>query len=256
MSTGDFHVGEKPAAVDMKTIRAPRIALYKSWVPSMDEGWTRWLLEQFGFTYANVSNRDIQAGNLRDRFDALIFPDQGAETIYAGHKPGAMPEEYTGGVGEAGAQALKQFASKGGVVLFFNDASAFALKHIAGGVKDVLGGVPTPEFYAPGSLLNVRLQQHPVTLGLPRDIPVWFEGGPAFETAGRDRAVAVYPEQNILASGWLSGDKHLAKRAAIVDVPVGSGHVLLFGIRPQYRAQSYLTFKLFFNSLFYFESIQ
>jgi hypothetical protein len=164
-----------------------------------------------------------------------------------------MPEQYTGGVGEAGAEALKQFASKGGAVLFLNDASEFALKHMGFGVKDVLSGVATREFYAPGSLLNVRLEQHPVTLGLPRDVPVWFEGGPAFETAGRDRAVALYPEQNILASGWLLGEKHLAKRAAIVDVPVGFGHVLLFGIRPQYRAQSYLTFKLFFNALFYFE---
>jgi hypothetical protein len=253
MATGDFHTGQSPAAADMKRVRASRIALYKSWVPSMDEGWTRWLLEQFGFTYANVTNRDLHGGNLRDRFDAIIIPDQRAEIIYGGHKPGAMPEEYTGGVGGAGAEALKQFASKGGVVLFLNDATEFALKHMGLGVKDALSGVTSREFYAPGSLLNVRLEQHPVTLGVPREIPVWFEGGPAFETVGRDRAVALYPEQNILASGWLSGEKHLARRAAIVDVPVGSGHVLLFGIRPQYRAQSYLTFKLFFNSLFYFE---
>jgi hypothetical protein len=250
--TGDFHMAEKPAG-DMKSIHAPRIALYKSWAPSMDEGWTRWLLEQFGFAYTNVTNRDLQAGNLRDRFDAIVFPDQRAELIYQGHKPGAMPEEYTGGVGDGGAEALKQFASKGGVVVFFNDASEFALKHMGLGVKDVLSGVANRDFYAPGSLLNVRLEQHPITLGLPREIPVWFESGPAFEATGRDRAIAVYPDQNILASGWLLGEKHLAKRAAVVDVPVGSGHVMLFGIRPQYRAQSYLTFKLFFNSLFYFE---
>jgi hypothetical protein len=250
--TGDFHIAEKPAG-GMKSIRAPRIALYKSWVASMDEGWTRWLLEQFGFAYTNVTNRDLQAGNLRDRFDAIVFPDQRAETIYQGHKPGAMPAEYTGGVGDSGAEALKQFASKGGVVLFFNDASEFALNHMGLGVKDVLSGVANRDFYAPGSLLNVRLEQHPVTLGIPREIPVWFESGPAFETTGRDRAIAVYPDQNILASGWLLGEKHLAKRAAVVDVPVGSGHVVLFGIRAQYRAQSYLTFKLFFNSLFYFE---
>ena len=101
--------------------------------------------------------------------------------------------------------------------------------------------------------MNVRLEAHPLTLGLPAEIPVWFESGPAFGVSGRDQAVAAYPDAGLLASGWLLGEKHLVKRAAIVDAPVGSGHVILFGIRPQYRAQSYQTFKLLFNSLLYFE---
>jgi glutamine amidotransferase-like uncharacterized protein len=84
-------------------------------------------------------------------------------------------------------------------------------------------------------------------------MPIWFESGPAFEVAGRDRAVAVYPDAGLLASGWLLGEKHLARRAAIVDAPVGSGRIILFGIRPQYRAQSYQSFKLLFNALLMFE---
>jgi hypothetical protein len=219
----------------------------------MDEGWTRWLLEQFGFSYTNVSNRDIQAGNLTDRFDVIVFPDQRAEAIHLGYKPGSMPEQYTGGVGDTGAEALQQFASKGGTIVFLNDASEYALQYLGVNVKNPLDGVSNREFYAPGALLNTRLATHPLTLGLPKDVPLWFENGPAFAVSGRDQAVATYPDMQILASGWLLGEKHLVRRAAIADVPTGSGHMILFGVRPQYRAQSYQAFKLFFNSLLYFE---
>lgn len=251
-ATGNF-ILERGARSDLQSVRPPRIGLYKSYIPVMDEGWTRWLLEQFGFQYANLSNREIHAGNLRERFDVIIFPDQRAEAIHLGYKPGAMPEQYTGGVGDAGAEALKQFASKGGTIVFLNDASEYATQYLGLSVKDALTGISNREFYAPGTLVNARLADHPLTLGLPKDVPLWFESGPAFEVSGRDRAIASYPDTQILASGWLLGEKHLARRAAIVDAPLGSGHIILFGIRPQYRAQSYQAFKLFFNSLLYFE---
>jgi hypothetical protein len=183
----------------------------------------------------------------------MIVPDQRAQAIAEGHKAGSMPEEYVGGLGDAGAEALKQFAAAGGTVIFLNDASDYAVQHLGVTAKDALSGVSNREFYAPGSLLNLRLEPHPLTLGLPREMPVWFENSPAFEVSGRDQAVGVYPESGLLASGWLLGEKYLTKRAAIVDSPVGSGHMILFGIRPQYRAQSYQSFKLLFNALFYFE---
>src|SRR6185369_1003856 len=97
--------------------------LYKSYVPSMDEGWTRWLLEQFGFTYTNVVNKDLQSDDLHSRFDVIVFPDQRPGTIQSGNRPGSMPEEYVGGVGEKGAEALKHFASQGGTVIFLNESS-------------------------------------------------------------------------------------------------------------------------------------
>ena len=166
-----------------------------------------------------------------------------------------MPEQYTRGVEERGADALRRFAKAGGTLVFLNDSSEYAIEHVGAGVKNALSGVSNREFYAPGSLLNARLERHPLTLGLPEEIAIWFENSPAFEAppGSRDRAVAVYPDAGILASGWLLGEKHLVRRAAIVDVPTGSGHILLFGMRPQYRAQSYQAFKLFFNSLVYFE---
>jgi len=113
-----------------------------------------------------------------------------------------------------------------------------------------LSGVSDREFYSPGSLLNVQLdRQSPLSYGLPESIAIWSEGSPAWET--QEKTVARYPDAGILASGWLLGEPVIARRSALVDAKLGSGHVILFGMRPQYRAQSYLTFKLFFNALVY-----
>jgi hypothetical protein len=253
-ASGDFFLSRPTEnGQQIRALRQPRVALYRSHVPSMDEGWTRWLLEHFGFAYTSVTNADIQAGGLKTRFDVIVFADQRSGTIHEGYKEGSMPLSYTGGVGQKGAEALRRFAALGGTIVFLNDAAEYAIQHLGAGVKNVLRGVSNREFYAPGSLLNVRLDAHPLTLGLPRDIPIWMENSPAFDAAPGVRAVASYPDSDLLASGWLLGEKHLARRAALVDVPVGSGNLVLFGMRPQYRAQSYRTFKLFFNALLYFD---
>jgi len=114
----------------------------------------------------------------------------------------------------------------------------------------VVHGVSNSEYYSPGSLLNARLDtHHPLAAGLPEDLAIWSEQSPAWDT--QESAPVRYPEANLLASGWLLGQKYLAGKAALVDAKLGTGHVILFGMRPQYRAQSYQTFKLFFNALLY-----
>jgi hypothetical protein len=236
--------------------RKTRVGLYRSWQASMDEGWTRWLLEQFGYAYTRVTNADLHGGNLNARFDVIVFADQDPRSIQEGHRAGAMPPEYTGGVGDKGSAALKEFSAKGGTLAFLNRSTEWAITHLGLDVKNVVRGVTNRDFYSPGSILNARADTtHPLTRGLPQTIHIWSEHSPAFEvpSGSRARVVVRYPDSNILASGWLLGDKHLRGRAALVDVPLGSGHVLLFGMRPQYRAQSYQSFKLFFNALTYFE---
>ena len=266
--TGDFAPDDKGEG--WKKISSPRIALYRSYLPAMDEGWTRWLLDDFGFSYKNVSNADLLAGSLKEKFDVLIFPDQPAGAITEGYKAGTMPPELTGGVGDIGVKAIKDFANEGGTVLCFNHASTFCINSLGVAATDVLsnriiavGGEeqrtpPNPaaattrrasaDFYSPGSLLNVKLNlESPLTRGLPENIAIWSEQSPAFTT--EESVVATYPESGILASGWLLGANLIANKSAIVDAKSGSGHIILFGMRPQYRAQSYQAFKLFFNSL-------
>jgi hypothetical protein len=217
----------------------------------MDEGWTRWLLEQFGFAHESLHNKDVQAGGLRKRFDVVVFADMGASSIHNGHKAGSMPEEYTGGLGERGAAALREFAAAGGTLVFLNRSTEYAIEHLGVKARNVTRGVSNSEFYSPGSLLKARLDaRHPLAYGLPAEVTIWSEHSPAWET--EEAAVARYPASGVLASGWLLGENRIAGRAAIVEARLGSGRAILFGLRPQYRAQSYQGFKLFFNALVHF----
>ncbi len=214
----------------------------------MDEGWTRWLLEQFRFAFTGVRNAEIQAGGLRAKFDVLIFPDQNTNAMENGYRPNAMPTEYAGGLGPKGAAALKEFAEAGGSLVFLNDASEYAIARLGVAAKTVTAGVSNNDYYSPGSLLNVKLDtRSPLAYGVPADLTIWSEHSPAWDT--QLPVIARYPETGVLASGWLVGEKVIGGRAAMIDAPAGSGHIVLFGMRPQYRAQSYLTFKLFFNAL-------
>ena len=242
--TGHFFRSQAPGAPPLKQ---PRIALFKSFQSSMDEGWTRWMLEQFGFAYQSVNPVEMRSPDLRKKFDVFIFPDQPAASIANGYRTGTMPPQYTGGLGDSGAEALQSFVREGGTAIFLNHSTEYAIDRLKVAAKNVVRGVPSREFYSPGSLLNVTLESnHKLAYGLPKEITIWSEGSPAWDAEG---VVARYPESGLLASGWLLGEKLIANRAALVDARIGSGHVILFGMRPQYRAQSYQTVKLFFNAI-------
>jgi hypothetical protein len=259
-ATGDFATTSQPG---WREIKRPRVALYQPYTGNMDEGWTRWLLENFGFEYTTVHNKDIQAGGLRSKFDVIVFTDQPAASIENGQRN--MPEEYRGGIGAQSAALLKDFANAGGTLVFLNSASEYAISRLGVTAKTVTpsrggrgGGDEAPdrptsgpvEFYVPGSLLNAKIDtKSPLAYGVPAEIAIWNEQSPAWDTDLP--VVARYPADHLLASGWLVGEKVIAGKAAVIDAPMGSGHVILFGMRPQYRAQSYLTFKMLFNALVY-----
>ena len=122
-------------------MNAARIGLYKSWVANIDEGWTRWLLEQYAFPYTTIADADVRKGNLRERFDVIVLPDQIPRRIIAGHQPGdrsregpwnPVPAEYQGGIGEAGVEALKMFVQAGGRLITFDAASDLPLQSFGG----------------------------------------------------------------------------------------------------------------------------
>jgi hypothetical protein len=230
-----------------------RIGIYRSYGASMDEGWTRWLLDVNRIPYRTVLDAELRAGNLNARFDVIIFPEQNPTQIRRG-LGAPYPDSLRGGVGDAGAASLKAFVQAGGTMITFNDASEYAIAALELPVRNVLAGVRNNDFYAPGSLMAITLDMaHPVAKRMTAPLPAaWFEDSPAFEITDTTRAVAVAsypPTGDPLLSGWLLGGEKLNGRAALVDVSIGRGHAILFGFRPQYRGQSMNTQPLIWGAI-------
>ena len=250
---------EVPIEDDLIPLRLPRLGLYKPWVASIDEGWTRWVLEQHEFLYHTLPDAEIRAGGLAERYDVIILPDMPASDMIQGHAPGTLPPGYVGGIGNTGAANLRTFAENGGTLICLNNACELPIKYFGLEVINALeksnqANVHESKketFFCPGSLLRVFTEPtHPIGYGLNREMAVFFKSGPAFEVRG-GRAIASYPNFNPLMSGWIEGEKRIRQKGAALDVSLGKGRVVLFGFKPQHRAQSHGTFKFLFNAIYY-----
>ncbi len=250
-------VTEKEGRVFFSQSKA-RTGLYKSYSASMDEGWTRWIFDQHKMKYTSLVDGDIRAGNLRAKYDCIIFPEQGARQIVEGLAKNRYPAEVAGGIGAEGVAAIKKFIEEGGTVVTLNDSSEFAIEHLDAPVKNILRGVSNRDFYCPGSILKIEFDaKDPLATGLPAleskqgEGIAWFETGPAFETTSSDaRIVARFAaSKDVLLSGWLLGADKIGGRGAIVEVKRGQGRIIMFAFRPQYRGQTVATFPLLFNAI-------
>ncbi|HEX2311725.1 MAG TPA: hypothetical protein VHH91_13530, partial [Vicinamibacterales bacterium] len=260
-----WSLDRKPAQPAV-AIRARRIGLYKSWVANIDEGWTRWILEQYGFRYTTVVDGDMRRGNLRGRFDVIVLPHQSPAGIVRGHTPegsrsregpsNPVPPEYQGGIGDAGVDALKRFVEEGGTLVAVDEAGDLVLDRFGGTfgrIVDLARGVERTAFYCPGSVLRITTDgTQPVAWGMEPESAAYFQNSRAFDTTDPSvRSIARYaPADRLLASGWLLGADRIANRHAVIEVPYGTGRVVLFGFRPHFRAQPHATFKLLFNALY------
>jgi hypothetical protein len=225
----------------------------------MDEGWTRWVLDDQQVNYTSLSDKRIRAGSLISDFKSIAIPDEAPRIIMNGYARGRMPPEYTGGIGAQGVKSLRDFVEGGGTLICFNRASDFAIEQFKLPLRDVVAGLARTDFYVPGSILRIELDEaSQIASGVPQQSIAWAEGSPVFEIAKdaseqeqqRVRVIARYPSQkNPLLSGWLLGAERIKGKAALVEVLMGKGRVILFGFRPQYRGQSLATYPLFFNSV-------
>ena len=243
-------------ASSLPRITAPRVAIYQSWRgQATDSGWTELILAQYGFAPTIVRNRDIRQGGLRARFDVIVLPQESAKAIAEGNEPSQYPAEFAGGLGDLGAYHLRRFVDDGGTLIALDSASGYAISALYLPVRNVLETATQQEFYSPGSLVRLLLDpDHPIAWGMEREIAAMFVSSPAFEVRTSNglqpEVVAQHAQSDQLLSGWMHGASQIAGRAALVEARFGRGRVILFGFRPQYRAQARGTYRLLFNSLY------
>ncbi|MGN6184768.1 MAG: M14 family metallopeptidase [Thermoanaerobaculia bacterium] len=249
-----------------KLARKPRVATYKPWSASMDEGWTRWLLESNGVSVKGLSPQDVQKGLAG--YDAFILADIGKDVIATGRRrvgegsmryDEEMPPEYRGGLEKSGADVLRKFVSDGGTLLAFGDSCEYVIDEFNIPVRNALANVKSDDYSNPGSLVRLKIRpDHPVTTGMPSETAAFLDSPIAFETTApasdmQRWVLATYPEddEDVLLSGWILGADKLTRKAAVVAVTYGKGRIVLYGFRPQHRGQTHATFPLVFNALWW-----
>lgn len=255
------------AAHELKRMRTAMYQRYRG--GNMDEGWTRLLLEQYGFPYATLMDAELKKGSLHEKFDVIVLPEDSSTAITGdrtaspggrgggqGRDDSAIPPEYRSGIGKEGVAALKDFVEKGGTLVALGGSSRFAIETLSLELRDIAAGRDTREFWCPGSTLRMRFDtSHPLAYGMPAEgLGTYFMGNPAFEVTASAKAdqyetVARFAPRDLLESGWLIGEQVLARRSAIVIARAGKGRAILYGVRVQHRAQTDGTFKLLFNAL-------
>jgi hypothetical protein len=224
----------------------------------MDEGWTRYILDQYAFDYTPIHNSDVKKGSLRAKFDAIIIPDQRVNSILNGNGDfKTILPEYRGGIGDDGVDALKQFVSAGGTLVALGEASNLVLEKMPVGVKDLKHTLTRDQHFAPGTVVNLQVDtSNPVGWGAAPETWGFYINSPFFQlTEGfasqKVSVVARYPNTAVNASGWLRGEDLMFGRAAVVSIEMNPGKIVLFGIRPQHRAQTHATLPLLFNALYW-----
>ena len=251
----------------MSQLKPLRVGLYRRYAGgNMDEGWTRFIFDQWEFPYTRVDADEIRKGGLNARYDAVLIADDTVRAIVGGgaaegatpnpFAAPALPQEYAKTLGNAGVDALKEFVSNGGSLILLDHATALAAQRFGVPVADPIANLSDKEFFAPGSSLRVHMDPtQPLAYGMPRETTVLFFESVAFDinnSNANDRiaVVARYHDRDLLRGGWLDGEKYLAGLPALLDVGYGKGRIAMIGFRAQNRAQAHGTFKVLFNALY------
>ena len=264
-----------PAAGAGVKLRPVRLALWDTYGGSMPSGWTRWLLEQFEFPFTVVYPPELDAGNLRNRFDVIILPDDAEildpqsrddrREISSATPPADAPPEWLARGGYMTAEAtvprLREFLEQGGRILAIGGATELGSElglPLSHALIDSAGReLPRSQYYIPGSVLRARVDNtHPLAHGMSRYADMFFDNSPSFRlrsTAGQQglRQVAWFDSATPLRSGWAWGQRVLEGSAAVVEASVGQGTLVLYGPEVLFRAQPHGTFKLLFNGILY-----
>lgn len=254
-------VAQAPSGAAFK-IRPVRIGLYDQYGGMMPSGWTRWLFEQFEFPFEVVYPAALDAGNLRSRFDVLVFADgamrrgntgRGAGRGGAAVTPESVPEEYRASIGriteDKTMPEIKKFVESGGAIITVGSSTTMAELL---GVPVTNQTLPRDKFYIPGSLMRATIDNtNPLAYGMPKTVEVFFDNSPVFNLGAGVKQVASFQGKQTLDSGWAWGQEFLDGLTAVAEAKVGEGKVMIMGPEVTFRGEPHATFKLLFNGIFY-----
>jgi hypothetical protein len=253
-------VAERTTAAGRPSKRA-RVGLFRPWGSSMDEGWTRWVLERYEFDVVTLRPTDLRLP-LADKVDVVILTEDGRIPVEgaAGRGGGsggrgggrAVRPEYSEALTASDLEGFERFVRAGGMVVCLGGASAFAIQQFKLPVRNVVAGLRPEEFFLRGSIVEVAVDaSHPLMAGMPEKAAIFVDSSPVFETLEgfTGRVLAKYADAGSpLLSGYLIGEKYLHGKAAALDVSLDQGHVILLGFRPQWRGQPFGTLRVLFNA--------
>ena len=263
---------EDIADIPKASLKNPRVGIYQSWRSNMDEGWTRYVFDDFEIPFTTLHNKDFKATkkgkvDLKAKFDVIVFANESPEIIKTGRRAprspamyssSVYPPEYAGGIENEGVEALRAFVEKGGILVTLNNASSLFIKEFGIPARNALEGVSRDRFFSPKSLFKIKVNnKSPIGYGMPAEAAAMFYQSLAFTTrissTGdlENKIVASYPENNVLLRGGVYGEELITRKAAVIDTRYKKGHVILIGILCQHRAQTHGTYKFLFNALLY-----
>ena len=243
-------------------LRLPRVGVYQSWLAPTDEGWTRYVFDDFGLPYRVLHNEDIGSGRLVRSFDVIVIPSQSRRELVEGtssrteRRGPPLPAPYDRGLGPEGVAALNAFVREGGTLVTLGRAVELAAEDLDLPVNLLGEAGSLREFSTPGTLVWAEIDVNdPLGYGMPPRAVLYHHQDLLLQTEvpavdAERRVVARFAEEDqLLASGWLEGASLLAGKPALTVASLGRGRVILFAFRPQYRAQTHATYRMLMNAV-------
>jgi len=257
----------------------PRVAMYSTWSNTQDVGWVRYAMDKFEVPFDLIYKERVKRGNLRASYDVIVIPSQGGRggakglvfDIESRGKPFAYTkssdfptlgiygesQDITGGMGLKGVEEFDKFVNDGGVLVTLGASSYFPAEF--GLARNVDAQRPSAAFYAPGPIVQAEILKpnHPIFYGYTeRTIPVRWAGGPLLRVSGseaRNSTLMRFPGGDAsVMSGLMRSAGETRGRPAVVEVPVGGGHIVMFATNPAYRWQNLGEFGMLANTIMHF----
>lgn len=256
-------------------INKARIALWDTYGGSMASGWTRLIFEKFNYQFDVIYPKDIDSGNLKDKYDVIVFvggaiPSLNNRNNFNSDRraDSLIPSEFKAMTGRITAEKsipqLKLFMEQGGSVVTIGSSTQLAY-HLKLPVTDAMVEIDSgaekvlsrEKFYTPGSILKVSVGNNQMAAaGMQNEADVYFDNNPVFRlnpdavSSGVIKPIAWFATDKPLRSGWAWGQAYLKNGVAAFEASVGKGRLYVFGPEINFRGQSHGTFKFLFNQLY------